>query len=92
MKNLNHYKLIVEAEKTVDYEKLEKLTVTNPDGSKTVHKASNSGKTVEEVAAEDSEETDKTKIEIDKSKKKDKTEKTEDSEESKDNDKKKEDQ
>jgi len=77
MKNLNHFKLIVEAQKDLDYTSLEKLTVTNSDGSKTVHKASSSGKTVEEVSAEDSEETDKTKIEIDKSKKKDKTEDSE---------------
>ena len=43
MKNLKHFKELLEAEKSLDYSKLNKLTVTNSDGSKTVHSASDGG-------------------------------------------------
>lgn len=61
MKNLKHFKELLEAQKELDYSKLDKLTVTNSDGSKTVHSASAGGKTVGESKPDDSKDTKETK-------------------------------
>lgn len=93
MKNLEHFKKLVESE-GMDYSKIDKLTVTGKDGKKTVHKASENGKTVEEVESENNEDTDKTKQKkkVDQYKKDSKEkEESNDSKDSKDNETKKED-
>ena len=61
MKNLKHFKELLEAQKELDYSKLDKLTVTNSDGSKTVHSASAGSKTVAESKPDDSKDTKETK-------------------------------
>ena len=61
MKNLKHFKELLEAQKGLDYSKLSKLTVTNSDGSKTVHTASDGSKTVAESKPDDSKDTKHTK-------------------------------
>lgn len=74
MKNLNHFKQLLEAEKELDYSKLTKLTVTGPDGKKVIHKTSENSKTVEDAKSEEDEENSinnspKLKIEQNKPKK-----------------------
>ena len=61
MKNLKHFKELLESQKELDYSKLDKLTVTNSDGSKTVHSASDGSKTVAESKPNDSKDTKETK-------------------------------
>ena len=61
MKNLKHFKELLEAQKGLDYSKLSKLTVTNSDGSQTVHTASDGSKTVAESNPDDSKDTKETK-------------------------------
>ena len=94
MKDLTHFKKLIEAEKEVDYANLQQLTVTNSDGDVEVHTAK-SGKTVEEADAENDEDTYKSKVEttkkedkpkskkeIDKSKEKDDKSDSDDSDDS----------
>ena len=69
MKSLDHFKEIIEQEKPLDYENLDKLTVTK-DGKTTVY-TSSSNTTVEDAEA-DKDETDIETIDVDEKDKEDK--------------------
>ena len=77
MKDLNHFKRLITEDTDSNLSTLDQLTITKTDerGKKktTVYTAKN-GKTVEEKGLEDNNtaSTEKTKIEIDKDKKKEK--------------------